>query len=56
MLDAGFGRIVMTASAAGIYGNFGQANYAPHGSGKGETFGIQVVTLRNDGHATCSYR
>jgi 3-hydroxyacyl-CoA dehydrogenase/3a,7a,12a-trihydroxy-5b-cholest-24-enoyl-CoA hydratase len=28
MLDAGFGRIVMTASAAGIYGNFGQANYA----------------------------
>ncbi|KAJ2520940.1 hypothetical protein H4217_001715 [Coemansia sp. RSA 1939] len=23
-----FGRIVMTASAAGIYGNFGQANYA----------------------------
>jgi (3R)-3-hydroxyacyl-CoA dehydrogenase / 3a,7a,12a-trihydroxy-5b-cholest-24-enoyl-CoA hydratase / enoyl-CoA hydratase 2 len=28
MRDAGFGRIVMTASAAGIYGNFGQANYA----------------------------
>ena len=28
MLDAGYGRIVMTASAAGIYGNFGQANYA----------------------------
>ncbi|HSD87803.1 MAG TPA: SDR family oxidoreductase, partial [Kofleriaceae bacterium] len=28
MLDAGFGRIIMTASAAGIYGNFGQANYA----------------------------
>lgn len=28
MRDAKFGRIVMTASAAGIYGNFGQANYA----------------------------
>ena len=28
MLEAGYGRIVMTASAAGIYGNFGQANYA----------------------------
>jgi NAD(P)-dependent dehydrogenase (short-subunit alcohol dehydrogenase family)/putative sterol carrier protein/acyl dehydratase len=26
--DAGYGRIVMTASASGIYGNFGQANYA----------------------------
>lgn len=23
-----FGRIIMTASAAGIYGNFGQANYS----------------------------
>src|SRR5260370_605477 len=28
MLDAGYGRILFTASAAGIYGNFGQANYA----------------------------
>jgi 3-hydroxyacyl-CoA dehydrogenase/3a,7a,12a-trihydroxy-5b-cholest-24-enoyl-CoA hydratase len=28
MRDQGFGRILMTASAAGIYGNFGQANYA----------------------------
>src|ERR1700677_1749339 len=28
MREAGYGRIVMTASAAGIYGNFGQANYA----------------------------
>lgn len=27
MRDKGFGRIVMTTSAAGIYGNFGQANY-----------------------------
>jgi (3R)-3-hydroxyacyl-CoA dehydrogenase / 3a,7a,12a-trihydroxy-5b-cholest-24-enoyl-CoA hydratase / enoyl-CoA hydratase 2 len=28
MREQGFGRIIMTASAAGIYGNFGQANYA----------------------------
>jgi NAD(P)-dependent dehydrogenase (short-subunit alcohol dehydrogenase family)/acyl dehydratase/putative sterol carrier protein len=28
MRDKGFGRIVMTTSAAGIYGNFGQANYS----------------------------
>jgi 3-hydroxyacyl-CoA dehydrogenase/3a,7a,12a-trihydroxy-5b-cholest-24-enoyl-CoA hydratase len=28
MRDKGYGRIVFTASAAGIYGNFGQANYA----------------------------
>ena len=28
MRDAGYGRIVITASAAGIYGNFGQANYS----------------------------
>ena len=26
--EKGYGRIVMTTSAAGIYGNFGQANYA----------------------------
>ena len=28
MRDNGYGRIINTASAAGIYGNFGQANYA----------------------------
>ncbi len=28
MRDAGFGRIINTSSASGIYGNFGQANYA----------------------------
>ena len=28
MRDQQFGRIIMTASAAGIYGNFGQANYS----------------------------
>lgn len=28
MAEQGFGRVVNTASAAGIYGNFGQANYA----------------------------
>jgi 3-hydroxyacyl-CoA dehydrogenase/3a,7a,12a-trihydroxy-5b-cholest-24-enoyl-CoA hydratase len=28
MNEAGFGRVIFTASAAGIYGNFGQANYS----------------------------
>jgi len=28
MREQGYGRVVMTASAAGIYGNFGQANYS----------------------------
>ncbi len=28
MKDNGYGRIVMTTSAAGLYGNFGQANYS----------------------------
>ena len=28
MKEKGFGRIVLTASGAGLYGNFGQANYA----------------------------
>lgn len=28
MTKAGYGRVIFTASAAGIYGNFGQANYA----------------------------
>ncbi len=28
MRDKGYGRIVMTTSAAGIYGNYGQANYS----------------------------
>ena len=28
MRNAGFGRVIMTTSVAGIYGNFGQANYS----------------------------
>jgi len=28
MREQGYGRVIMTASAAGIYGNFGQANYS----------------------------
>lgn len=28
MLQQGYGRVIMTSSAAGLYGNFGQANYS----------------------------
>ncbi|BDI61935.1 SDR family oxidoreductase [Qipengyuania nanhaisediminis] len=28
MREAGYGRVIMTASGAGVYGNFGQANYS----------------------------
>lgn len=28
MRDQGFGRVIMVTSAAGLYGNFGQANYS----------------------------
>src|SRR5581483_2348928 len=28
MRDKGYGRVIFTTSAAGIYGNFGQANYS----------------------------
>ena len=33
MVEAGYGRILMTTSTSGIYGNFGQANYAAAKSG-----------------------
>ena len=55
MRDAGYGRFVMTTSAAGIYGNFGQANYsacklALHGLSQtiaieGRSKGIQSNTI-----------
>jgi NAD(P)-dependent dehydrogenase (short-subunit alcohol dehydrogenase family) len=55
MRNAGFGRIVMTSSTSGIYGNFGQANYASAKMGvvglmnvlnlEGGKYNIRVNTL-----------
>lgn len=40
MADQGYGRILMTTSASGIYGNFGQANY---GAAKSALVGLTNV-------------
>ncbi|MDG1988361.1 MAG: SDR family NAD(P)-dependent oxidoreductase [Halieaceae bacterium] len=40
MKDKGFGRIVFTTSASGLFGNFGQANY---GAGKAGLVGLMRV-------------
>lgn len=45
MREHGYGRIVMTTSAAGLYGNFGQANY---GSAKMGLIGL-MNTLKSEG-------
>ena len=55
MRSAGYGRIVMTTSGAGVYGNFGQANYSAAKLGlfgmaqtlahEGRTKGVYVNTI-----------
>lgn len=52
MRDAGYGRIVNTSSAAGIYGNFGQVNYAMAKLGLvGFTNALAVEGARKNVHA-----
>ncbi|CAH0992140.1 Putative short-chain type dehydrogenase/reductase [Sinobacterium norvegicum] len=46
MREQGYGRIVMTTSSSGLYGNFGQANY---GAGKMAVVGL-MNTLSIEGH------
>ncbi|MGD9138179.1 MAG: SDR family NAD(P)-dependent oxidoreductase, partial [Desulfobacterales bacterium] len=55
MKDSGYGRIVMTTSAAGLYGNFGQTNYSAAKMGlvglmntlkqEGKKYNIKVNTV-----------
>ena len=46
MLEREYGRIVLTTSASGLYGNFGQANY---GAAKSAMLGLMNV-LHHEGH------
>jgi NAD(P)-dependent dehydrogenase (short-subunit alcohol dehydrogenase family) len=51
MLDKGYGRIVMTTSSSGLYGNFGQSNY---GAAKMGVVGL-MNTLKLEGQRNNVY-
>ncbi|WP_102225357.1 SDR family NAD(P)-dependent oxidoreductase [Acidimangrovimonas sediminis] len=48
MVAAGYGRIAMTTSASGMYGNFGQSNY---GAAKAGVFGLMNVLAKEGARA-----
>ncbi|MDA8870712.1 SDR family NAD(P)-dependent oxidoreductase, partial [Rhizobiaceae bacterium] len=54
MKEQGYGRIVMTTSTSGIYGNFGQANY---GAAKAGVWGLMntlhIEGAKNDIRVNC---
>jgi len=52
MREQGYGRIVSTSSASGLFGNFGQANY---GAAKAGLAGLtRVLALEGVGHGVCA--
>ena len=51
MKENGYGRIVFTASAAGIFGNFGQTNY---GAAKMGLVGLSNVLAQSRARRTTS--
>ncbi|MEM7300406.1 MAG: SDR family NAD(P)-dependent oxidoreductase [Pseudomonadota bacterium] len=54
MKEQGFGRIVMTTSTSGIYGNFGQANYGAAKSGLvGLMNTLAIEGAKNNIHTNC---
>lgn len=54
MREAGYGRIVLTTSTSGLYGNFGQANYGAAKTGMlGLMNVLQIEGMKHNIHVNC---